>query len=427
MRETRRSLILHVPAALRAVSRKGALRPLRVQLGVAVVIAAIAATTSHDARAQCAEKQFQNYTGGGQLACPCFVANEQVGAIFTLPANDYPVEILKVGIGWGSGFGGSGNTLEEAIHIYNGGLPNPGSPIFTLPGPVLTDGFINEFNLESYPGEIAVASGPITVTLEFLVDNVNDFFAGTVVNDGNGCQGGKNIIYAIPGGWINGCSGGVSGDWVFYIKYRSLKVTGGANPVRTFFSNPPLAQTTCDTVYVVNSGCDDLVIESITGCGAAPFSVDTTLTSHSVPPAGSTPILVCVTPTGAVTDSCVVTVKSNASNDPITFSVVIDALTAVDYPATNGFAIVGVVPNPFNPATSIRFTLPQTLPVTADVWTVTGAKVRTLANGTTFSAGVHALRWDGRNTDGERVASGVYLFRVTTPLGKRVARMVLVQ
>ena len=99
----------------------------------------------------------------------------------------------------------------------------------------------------------------------------------------------------------------------------------------------------------------------------------------------------------------------------------------MDTPALDGFAIIGVVPNPFNPSTQVRFTLPSALPVTADVWSVTGAKVRSLAEGATLAAGEHALRWDGRNADGQRVASGVYLFRVSTPLGSRVARMVLVQ
>jgi flagellar hook assembly protein FlgD len=102
-------------------------------------------------------------------------------------------------------------------------------------------------------------------------------------------------------------------------------------------------------------------------------------------------------------------------------------MTAANSTTPDGFAIVGVVPNPFNPSTSVRFTLPEALPVTAEVWSVTGARVRTLARGTPLPAGENALRWDGRNTNGERVASGVYLVRVSTPLGKRVARMVLVQ
>lgn len=390
---------------------------------VAVLLVA-SAVTSRQAIAQCTEQQFQNFTGAGQTVCPCFAPNEQAGAVFTLPANVYPIQILKVGVGWGSSFGGTGQTIEDALHVYAGGLPNPGAPIFSLVGPVLNDGFINEFNLT--PGNVTIASGPFTVALEFLNNNAGDIFAPSVVHDGNGCQAGKNVVYS--NGWFNACALGVSGDWVFYVKYRSLNVTGEATPVRTVFSEPPLSTTSCDTVYVVNNGCDDLEITGISGCGSAPFSIDTTPTATTVAPGGSTPILVCVTPTGAVTDSCTVTVVSNASNSPFTFRVVLDVTaTGVETPALDGFAIVGVVPNPFNPSTSVRFTLPRAMPVTADVWSVTGARVVSLAVETNYPAGDHALRWDGRNADGHRVASGVYLFRVTTPLGQRVARMVLVQ
>ena len=41
-------------------------------------------------------------------------------------------------------------------------------------GPVLTDGVINEFDLEPLPGEIIIDSGPFTVTLEFLSQNAGD-------------------------------------------------------------------------------------------------------------------------------------------------------------------------------------------------------------------------------------------------------------
>ncbi len=422
VRESIRFSILHAAATRRAVPGKGATRRF---LLTTTLLAALAAGPI-DARAQCAEQTLQNYTGAGEVACPCFVPNEQAGAVFTLPANQYPIEIVRVGIGWGSAFGGTGQTIEQALHVYAGGLPNPGAPIFSLLGPVLNDGFINEFNID--PANVTIASGPFTVTLEFLNDNAGDIFAPSVVHDNNGCQAGKNVVFAIPGGWTNACALGVAGDWVFYVTYRSLAVTGGVNPMRTVFSNPPMATTTCDTVYVVNNGCDDLEISSVTGCGAAPFSVDTTPTAMSVPPGGSTPILVCVTPSAAVDDSCLVTVTSNASNSPFTFRVVMDVTaTGVDSPALRGFAILGVVPNPFNPSTNVRFTLPNESPVTAEVWSVTGARVRTLATGATMSAGEHALRWDGRNANGDRVASGVYLFRVTTPIGSRVARMVLVQ
>ncbi len=423
MREHRVFAILHGYFTGRIISRNYVSRARHALWLVAALAVAVAGT----ARAQCGNAQLQNYTGGGQVVCPCFVANEQAGAIFTAPASAYPIEILKVGIGWGSQIGGAPNSLEEAIHIYAGGLPNPGAPIFTLPGPQLVDGAINEFNLEPLAGSIVINSGPFTVTLEFQNPNAGDPFAPSVVHDGNGCQSGKNVVYAVPGGWFNACSLGVTGDWVFYVVYRSLKVTGTANPPRTVISNAPVNQTTCETVYMVNSGCSTLNITNITGCGAAPFSVNTSGTSMTIAPGGSTPIEVCVTPTGGAVDSCLITVASNASNSPTTFRVVLDSVTPVSPSALDGFDIVGVVPNPFNPSTMVRFVVPRALAVDADVWSVTGARVRTLAHASTYPAGEHALRWDGRNSDGVRVASGVYIVRVTTSLGSRSARLVLVQ
>ncbi|TDI46382.1 MAG: hypothetical protein E2P01_09160 [Acidobacteria bacterium] len=153
----------------------------------------------------------------------------QAGAIFDVPASHYPIEILKVGIGYGSLFGGSPQVLEQAIHIYGAGLPNPGAPIFTLDGPQLTDGVINEFNLEPILGEIIIDSGPFSVTLQFLEDNVGNEFHPTAIHDGNGCQPGKNLIqidtdYEIYEGQVGSyyshglklCStGGASGAIVF--------------------------------------------------------------------------------------------------------------------------------------------------------------------------------------------------------------------
>jgi hypothetical protein len=404
-------------------------RPQRAARMVLLIFAAtiLGGLPARPAWSQCTETLFQNYTGAGQTVCPCFVSGEQAGAVFTLPAAAYPVEILKVGIGWGSQLGGAGQSIEEAIHIYAGGLPNPGSPIFSLPGPVLTDGVINEFTLPQIPGGIVIPSGPFTVTLEFLNDNAGDFFAPSVVHDGNGCQSGKNVIFAIPGGWLNACTAGVSGDWVFYVKYRSLKVTAAASPTQVTFSSAPAFQTTCSSFNLVNTGCDTLLIKGISGCGSAPFSIDTTATAHSVAPGAGTPIGVCVTPTSNGAANCSITVKSNASNGPTTVNVALSAVTAVGSPGLPGFAIVGVVPNPFNPETSIRFALPEALAVTAEVWSVDGSRVTTLASNEVFPAGEDELRWDGRNARGERVASGVYLFRITTTLGRLTTRLVLLE
>jgi len=89
--------------------------------------------------------------------------------------------------------------------------------------------------------------------------------------------------------------------------------------------------------------------------------------------------------------------------------------------------IVSVAPNPFNPSTTIRFTLPAAMPVTAEVWSVTGARVRVLAKGQAFGPGDNQLIWDGRNDHGSPVASGVYVIRVETRLGAMVTRAVLLK
>ena len=109
--------------------------------------------------------------------------------------------------------------------------------------PVLTDGFINQFDIEPIPGNKIINSGPFTVSLEFLNNNAGMFFSPSVVHDGNGCQSGKNLVFAIPGGWQNACALGVTGDWRIAVQYRrAAKATtrnGGTNPLS--FTAVPIA------------------------------------------------------------------------------------------------------------------------------------------------------------------------------------------
>ena len=163
------------------------------------------------------------------------VAAVILGAVFTLAAAEYPIEITRVRIGWGSQFGGAPQSLEEAIRLYPAGLPNPSAPQFSGAGPVLTDGVINEFDLSLFPGDRVIQSGPFTLTLVFLNTNAGDFFAPCIVHDGNGCSSGQNVIFAIPGGWANACSLGVTGDWLFGVLYRRLP---GATPSNGSAVNP---------------------------------------------------------------------------------------------------------------------------------------------------------------------------------------------
>jgi hypothetical protein len=68
-------------------------------------------------------------------------------------------------------------------------------------------------------------------------------------------------------------------------------------------------------------------------------------------------------------------------------------------------------PNPFNPTTKIEFTLAKSGFVTLRIYDVLGRKVRTLVS-EELSSGYKSVIWDGKNDDGEDVASAVYLYQL---------------
>jgi hypothetical protein len=168
----------------------------------------------------------QNHTDPNFTPCPCFVAGEHFGSVLEIPAQHLPAEILRVRVFAASAFGGQPDVLGQSLNIYGAGLPNPGAPIATLGGPVISDAVQNEFDFEPLPGTVSILSNPFSVTFEFAQDNVNDFFQPTAVYDLDGCTGGKNLIFAIPGGWTDACNLGVPGDWAMSVIYRPLNCSG---------------------------------------------------------------------------------------------------------------------------------------------------------------------------------------------------------
>ena len=68
-------------------------------------------------------------------------------------------------------------------------------------------------------------------------------------------------------------------------------------------------------------------------------------------------------------------------------------------------------PNPFRPETSIRFSLPTRSDVSLTVYDVTGRTVRELASGVR-EAGRYDVQWNGRDSRGNKVAAGVYFYRL---------------
>ena len=74
-------------------------------------------------------------------------------------------------------------------------------------------------------------------------------------------------------------------------------------------------------------------------------------------------------------------------------------------------------PNPFNPETWVPYQLAKPAEVTLMIYAINGTVVRTLALGHQvaghYQSRVRAAYWDGRNAQGEKVASGVYFYTLT--------------
>jgi hypothetical protein len=83
-----------------------------------------------------------------------------------------------------------------------------------------------------------------------------------------------------------------------------------------------------------------------------------------------------------------------------------------DTPAPPAVTLNQNYPNPFNPATTIRFDLPRSGVTALKVYDVSGRLVRTLIDGSR-PRGSQTQDWDGTDNKGQRVASGVYFYRLT--------------
>jgi len=175
-----------------------------------------------------------------------FVAGESAAAWLTSPCDG---NIVAVQVFWRSLLGGEPQSFEDSITIFGAGaFPAPGGQLSQIVGPVMTDGVVNEFRYLDDNQTIPLIV-PVVNTQTFVVSfkflNTPPSLGPSVVTDVDGCQAGKNAIFAVPGGWLNSCSLGVTGDFV-------IRAVIDCNPTQACCFDP--------------SGCLDL---STDDCGTA--------------------------------------------------------------------------------------------------------------------------------------------------------------
>ncbi len=136
-------------------------------------------------------------------------------------------------------------------------------------------------------------------------------------------------------------------------------------------------------------------------------------------------------PYGPAVPVTVTAIATDSANNSSEFSVNAFSadITAVDDQVTGLptiFSLDQNYPNPFNPSTNIPFSLPRAVGVRLTVFNALGRTVRTLVN-QRLSPGNYVITWDGQDSRGRPVASGIYFYRLVRSDQTATRKMLLIK
>lgn len=184
------------------------------------------------------------------------------------------------------------------------------------------------------------------------------------------------------------------------------------------FGDVPITETCADTLQIHNFGCQTLQITDIQ-------STNTTITpqqtAYSIEPFTHAPLIVTFSPTELGLQQAAITLFSNDPTNPeLTLEAngtgVENSHSGIPIPPVT--ALYANYPNPFNPTTTIRFSLAaQDAPnATIEIFNICGQKVKDIPlSDAQITTG--CIEWNGRDNRQCEVGSGVYLYRLRNPRG----------
>jgi hypothetical protein len=253
---------------------------------------------------------------------------------------------------------------------------------------------------------------------------------------------GDNIAQDLAGSGANSLAFLTKWFGVQYDEFDISPYIGGQTAPRVAPITVPLAPVLFGSSWIVQGGCP--------GGGIADFDAIT-----AIPPAVKIAEFLDANnnPMPAVTYAAAVynTVVANSSRavfmpydlggiwdrDKIATRTGILRNVLLFFGHTPGPAVVGVTPeavftarnfpNPFNPSTKIEFTLPVKGQVELKIYNVRGELVKTLLNEIRDAKTTHSVIWDGRNSAGQSVSSGVYFYSLKAGSYEKMEKMTLVK
>ena len=287
-------------------------------------------------------------------------------------------------------------------------------------------------------------SGLTGATTVITLDSVNQLFVGwtpDAPNDGFPIEGGKGYIVNVPESrdfafvgapWTDQTETAASPPavsveisqeqnvWAFVVSGH-LDGQLASEWLASAVENPAFDGY---RVIVRNLRTDSTISASVEGDYFAAATAD--LSRRSVVEVGDVIELHVVGPNGNVESH---TVRFSVTPEHLANAVLSVRLDGIGKP--QGDLLLQNYPNPFNPETWIPYQLSKDSPVSVSIYSASGGLVRTLSLGIQ-SAGFYNSRgraayWDGRNNNGELVASGAYFYQLSTPFFRQTRKLVIVK
>ncbi len=128
--------------------------------------------------------------------------------------------------------------------------------------------------------------------------------------------------------------------------------------------------------------------------------------------------------TEGTSTSAKIVVASNAPNQPVAILDLLVRVEATEVPPVPNSSVTQLrpnFPNPFNPETTIRFSLARAGSATLRIVDLKGRHVATLVR-EDLGAGDHSVQWFGQDDRGRAVASGIYVYRLESAAGEVATR-----
>jgi hypothetical protein len=216
-----------------------------------------------------------------------------------------------------------------------------------------------------------------------------------------------------------------------YPYLRAFRTGIRITPAVHDFGNITIGETVQQTFTIENLGRNNVIVSNIIMSGANQNEFDligATGFPWTIPANEPQTFLVAFSPISIGAKTARVSVTHDTNGSPSVIELMGGGSVSEDdyMNIPNITALMGNFPNPFNPETTISFSLAESGDVSIEIFNVRGQKVRNLLN-IYKDIGNHTVHWDGRDNNGIIVGSGVFFYKMNVGEHQSVRRMVLMK